>query len=48
MVIADDFNAQRGYLMETEQHLGGRFYVPADSTDNQGRFTQVRKHRHLP
>lgn len=40
MAVADDFSAQRGYLVEMGQHIGGRRSVPADRIGNEDRLIQ--------
>lgn len=48
VIAAIDFNTQLGYLAEAEWHIGGRFSVPADRTDNKDCLTQVfSEHRRI-
>lgn len=47
VVVASDFNAALGYLMETERHIRGPFSVPAERTDNGGRLIQACSNRRL-
>lgn len=40
-IVASEFNAQLGNLAKTEKHIGGRFPVEVDRTDNRNHLIQV-------
>lgn len=41
VVFGGDFNFKLVYLAERQRHIGGRFSLPADSTDNVGNLSHV-------